>query len=153
MTKIHFICRGNVFRSIIAEAYFNSLKLPNVAVASSGTVATEYFHSNSVGFPRTLALLKRHGIDGYAKDHYGDQLNQSRVDGSNVVVCMNERAHKEAQAICKLPGRVVVWSVAEIGEPGRIARGEQDIDRLMEAAYREIVQNVNDLAAQLSRSA
>ncbi len=36
---IHFICRGNSFRSIIAEAYVNSLKFKNLKATSSGTTA------------------------------------------------------------------------------------------------------------------
>ena len=36
---VHFICRGNAFRSIIAEAYLNSLKFENLKATSSGTAA------------------------------------------------------------------------------------------------------------------
>ena len=37
MTKIiHFICTGNTYRSRLAEAYFNSLKLPDIKAISSG---------------------------------------------------------------------------------------------------------------------
>jgi predicted protein tyrosine phosphatase len=35
--NIHFICRGNVLRSLIAETYLRSLELPNITVISSGT--------------------------------------------------------------------------------------------------------------------
>ena len=37
--KIHFICTGNVYRSRLAEAYFNSLKIPNLKAFSSGIEA------------------------------------------------------------------------------------------------------------------
>jgi len=33
---IHFICRGNTFRSRIAETYLNSKQLPNIKAISSG---------------------------------------------------------------------------------------------------------------------
>jgi len=36
---IHFICRGNSFRSIIAEAYLNSLEIKDSRVLSNGTTA------------------------------------------------------------------------------------------------------------------
>jgi len=36
---IHFICRGNTFRSRLAETYLNSKQLPNIKAISSGTEA------------------------------------------------------------------------------------------------------------------
>jgi len=36
---IHFVCKGNTFRSRLAEAYLNSKQLPNLKVISSGTEA------------------------------------------------------------------------------------------------------------------
>jgi protein-tyrosine-phosphatase len=37
---IHFVCYGNVYRSRLAEAYFNSKKITNVTSISSGIVAS-----------------------------------------------------------------------------------------------------------------
>jgi protein-tyrosine-phosphatase len=39
--RVHFICRGNVYRSRIAEAYLKSLELEGLEVLSSGTIARE----------------------------------------------------------------------------------------------------------------
>jgi len=39
MKTIHFICTGNVYRSRLAEAYFNSLHIPNIKIISSGIEA------------------------------------------------------------------------------------------------------------------
>ncbi|MGA2911088.1 MAG: hypothetical protein ABSE17_00405 [Candidatus Levyibacteriota bacterium] len=36
---IHFVCKGNTFRSRLAEAYLNSKQIPNLKVISSGTEA------------------------------------------------------------------------------------------------------------------
>ena len=36
---IHFICKGNTFRSRLAEAYLNSKQLPNIKIISSGIEA------------------------------------------------------------------------------------------------------------------
>lgn len=38
---IHFVCLGNIYRSRLAETYFNSKKLPNVTAISSGISATD----------------------------------------------------------------------------------------------------------------
>ena len=55
---IHFICRGNAFRSIIAEAYLNSLELYYLSVLSSGTAATLYEARNLANHRMTLELLE-----------------------------------------------------------------------------------------------
>jgi len=41
MTKIHFVCTGNIYRSRLAEAYLNSKNIPNIQVSSSGIEAGE----------------------------------------------------------------------------------------------------------------
>src|SRR6266567_4708294 len=37
--NIHFVCRGNTFRSRIAEAYLNSKSIPEITATSSGIYA------------------------------------------------------------------------------------------------------------------
>jgi hypothetical protein len=64
---IHFICRGNSFRSIIAEAYLNSLRIKGLRILSSGTAAASdkaknlaYYagiHLDCDGDTRTLGVV------------------------------------------------------------------------------------------------
>lgn len=142
---IHFICRGNAFRSIIAEAYMNSLELPGVTVSSSGTCASKHKESNAKNFPKTLALLQKNGIKHYAKNHYADDLNQELVDKSDIVVCLNEIAYKEAKDLIKLPEKTYVWNVTDIGEEGRIANSDAEREALSHDVYAEIIKNIDDL--------
>lgn len=46
---IHFVCRGNNFRSRLAEAYLNSKKLPGIKVISSGIEAEKMIAGRLVG--------------------------------------------------------------------------------------------------------
>ena len=142
---IQFICRGNAFRSIIAEAYLKSLDIPDVTVLSSGTVASTYKEVNAANFPKTLALLKRHGIVQYAKDHYADDTQQSLLDTSNIAICLNARAYEEAISTFRLPEKTYVWDVTDIGEADRIATTDAERERYSEDVYAEIVQKVTDL--------
>jgi hypothetical protein len=41
-------------------------------------------------YKRTLELLGRHGIREFAKVDYGDQLTQSRLEGADITVCVNQ---------------------------------------------------------------
>lgn len=140
---VHFICRGNAFRSIIAEAYLNSLEIKGLSVLSSGTVAALDKARNLAYYKRTLDLLEKHGIREFAKSRYGDQLTQSRLERADVTVCVNQRVYGECLQRVSFPARPLIWSVADIGEPGRISSADSERQLYREDVYQEIVENVD----------
>ena len=147
---IHFICRGNAFRSIIAEAYLNSLEIKDWVVLSSGTAAASEKARNLASHGKTLELLEQHDIREFAKPGYGDQLTQPRLESADVTVCMNQRVYGECLRCVTFPASPRIWSVADIGEPGRIPNAESDRRLYREEAYQEIVFNVDRLISDSS---
>lgn len=148
---IHFVCRGNSFRSILAEAYLNSLKLNNLSAMSSGTKAAADRPGNLTAYTATLRLLAEKGIRQFAKADYGDQVTQPRLAGAGIVICMNQRVYDECQQLVTLPAGTRIWSVADIGEPGRIARTDSQRNLRREEVYREIAAGVSELIAEVHR--
>ncbi len=150
---IHFICRGNVLRSLIAETYLKSLSLPDIAVLSSGTVADDYRVSNiALGYrDNTRQLLARHGLATYTKQA-AEQLTQARLNNTQLVICANQIAFDEAQAIVKLPANTIVWDIMDIGEGTRIANSAAARHAYEEEIYTEITAKVDGLVAELGVS-
>jgi protein-tyrosine-phosphatase len=144
---IHFVCRGNAFRSIIAEAYLNSLELPDWSVLSSGTVGASHKARNLANHQLTLDLLGERGLRGFAKAGYGDQLTQARVDKANITVCLNQRVYDGCLRLVTFSDSPRVWSVADVGEPGRVPHDEPERRMFMAAAFQEIRANVDRLIA------
>src|SRR5215510_1019058 len=147
---IHFICRGNSFRSIIAEAYLNSLQLENLKATSSGTAAAADRAGNLAAYTKTLGLLAKNGIREFAKADYGDQLTQACLEGADVVICMNQRVYDECQQLVTLSASTRIWSVADIGEQGRTAHTEPGKNLCREEAYQEIAEGISQLISEFS---
>jgi len=144
---IYFICRGNVFRSMIAETYLRSLNIPNVTVLSGGTVASRYRESNARVYPEIRALLKNHGIEKYMKNHYGDDVEQRLLDTSDRVICLNSIIYDELRASFKVPDNTEVWNVADVDETGRVIEAEEDREAFRDGSYELIIKNVDALVA------
>ena len=144
--NIHFICRGNVLRSLIAETYLKSLKLKNIQAVSSGTNVNWNDPQEREYFDNTLAVLQRHGIKQFAKDT-PEQLTQKRIEtNQDIIVLMNQRVIDEASKIITLPGNILDWNIIAIGEGHRADRASRK--SYEEEIYQEITQKVDDLAKE-----
>lgn len=140
--NIHFICRGNVLRSLIAETYLRSLNITGISAISSGTNVDWTDPAEKQYFANTIALLKRKGIQLHAKAG-PNQLTQERVDEGDITICMNGRVFEEASGLTHLSSRTVAWDIVDIGEEGRTDADNREIYE--EQIYREITSRVDKL--------
>lgn len=143
--NVHFICRGNVLRSLIAETYLKSLHINGVDVISSGTSVDWNNPQEREFFSNTLEVFRRHGIHKYAKNR-SNQLDQTRVDSHNdIIVLMNERVLDEAKQLVQFPTMPHNWMIVDIGEGHRT--NHDDHEQYEEEIYQEITQKVDVLFA------
>ena len=116
---------------------------------SSGTAAASEKERNLANYRKTLELLEEHGIREFAKAGYGDQLTQSRAEKADITVCMNQRVYGECLRCVSFPASPRIWSVADVGEPGRISNIESERWLYREEGYWEIVENVDRLISAI----
>lgn len=141
--NVHFVCRGNVLRSLIAETYLKSLNINCIRVISSGTNVDWNDPMERKYFANTLRVLDRHGIKSYAKTE-PDQLTPERADGDyDLVVFMNQRVIDEAMKIIEIPTNAQNWEIVDIGEGHRTH--VENREPYEEEIFQEIVQKINEL--------
>ncbi len=143
--NVHFICRGNVLRSLIAETYLRSLNIKNVNAMSSGTNVNWNDPLEREYFANTMVVLDRHGIKSFAKS-LPEQLTQERLENQDVVVLMNQRVVDEASELVELPANTRNWGIVDIGEGDRADQSNREIYE--EEIYKEITNGVDDLIRQ-----
>lgn len=142
---VHFICRGNAFRSIIAETYLASKQLPSVNVYSSGTVASVYKQLNKSTNSLVCKVLAANGMKNFIAKPYGKDLTQQRLLNADLTIFINQRVFDEANKLYDITGEHEIWSIADFGEPGRDQVAVHNLESQLQIAYQEIASTVDDL--------
>ena len=149
--NILFVCRGNAFRSIIAETILSSKQFPNVTVFSAGTCAQQYYTENYSIFLNITQLLKKHGMGGFVKKHYGDTLTQKMLDDADVVVALNEIVFQEIKKKgFRTKVAIHTWNIADSNETHNPPRNQAELLRYHEKIFFEIQQNIDELCTSLN---
>ncbi len=146
--NIHFVCRGNTFRSRIAETIVNTKKLKNFQATSSGIEAdTDIIISPWAG----KVLGVNHLTPTIQKPHKTDVSSLGKTD---VIVVMSKDVLKDAEYLHDF--NPIVWDVADIDS--RVNADLKDLtnpELLMaaEQVFAEIDFNSNKLLDELAKLA
>lgn len=135
MKKVIFICKGNMHRSPIAEAFYNLLKKDNSFAESCGTwVEKEGRTGNRLSFYPSLAgyinEVKKYGPD--ISNHVCTQVTPEILEGADKIVIIAEdysipdwlRTYKYEH-----------WDIID-GAPEGIVKDVQDIKSKVEGLLR-----------------
>lgn len=110
MKKILFVCRGNIFRSRLAEAYFNKLR-PGQDIVSSCGVEASRFGPNYVG-ESALKLAKKYHLDLSPSPI---QATQTSLDAADLIVFVKNDVYQEAKNLFNInESKVIVWDVYDM---------------------------------------
>ena len=150
---IHFVCRGNAYRSRLAEAYLRSKQLQSVMVSSSGIEAAG--HAHTVNGPITWVaqrILQRNGLVPFMSFH-PTQTTHELLKSADLVIFMEEAHEMFAREQLGYTGkRFQVWHISDI-VPGELDVPPDALDaaiiRVSEATFTQIKKNIDILIVTL----
>lgn len=120
--RVLFICEGNRFRSMIAEAF---AKREGIEADSAGTEATGPI------FDEVKQLIQEYDLEDYV-EYNPEQVSQEKIDSADRVVCMTE---DQAEFVQKIYGadeeNTEVWDI-EDADPG------EDLESVMENLFQKV---------------
>ncbi len=149
---VHFICAGNVYRSRLAESYFNSKVTKGLTCFSSGIVAGQ----DLIGPISWLAerIIQKNNLAKYMSFSF-QKTSKELLDKADYTIFME----KYMLDFCKKEfgyniQNYEIWNIPDlILIPGVIEAFEKDVEkiRVSEETFEDIKQKVNKLIIKLQR--
>lgn len=152
--RLHFICRGNTFRSRLAEGYARSLKLPHYTITSSG-IDTQA-NKNMALSPYARDNARHEGITGFmSKSKH--QTTQKLLDSQDVLIFLGKDVYDETAHEFRVDGRrAEVWDIDDLSsylaKHPRLRRTEDNYQKITANIASEIFERVDDLCEALERT-
>jgi len=110
--NIHFVCRANIYRSRLAEAYFRKLTNGAYKVSSSGVEAQRFDTNYSSSSASILAKENNLDIGNKSQRTTNEMLNDA-----DIIVFVKKDVYLEAKNLFKFDeNKVIVWDVHDIYE-------------------------------------
>lgn len=133
---IHFVCRGNVFRSRIAREYL-AKHSEGIKIISSGIMADhKLFGSIS---HHAKALMMKHGLVDHQKKWV--QTTQRNIDSSTLVIFMSQTILADAKKMIDLTNtKYLVWNIKDISPNSKENNTEK-----AEQIYQSITEEIKKL--------
>jgi protein-tyrosine-phosphatase/8-oxo-dGTP pyrophosphatase MutT (NUDIX family) len=145
--NIHFVCLGNVYRSRLAAAYFDTLVDDRFAVTSSG-VATREADAKTFS-PLAKPTAKKYGLRHELSRHKVQTTNKLLND-ADVIIFMNKDIYDEAHKEFDFDTRKAqVWHVPNFNYTETHHLLAQNDDQALIDAVEPTFQRIKRLCSQL----
>jgi len=144
MTKVHFICTGNIYRSRLAETYLNSKKIPGAKVNSSGIMAGED-QDDTVSW-YALEIIKQNHLESFMAPTW-QKTTLELVEDADIIIFMT-KLHYDfvTQTLGYIPKKYEIWEIKDI-----TAQETDSIKKESQDTFSKIKAKVDSLAISLSK--
>lgn len=146
---IHFICRGNTYRSRLAETYLNSLQLDNIQALSSGIEASLNL-SGIIGW-YTQRIIQKHNLVNFEKPTW-NLTTKEILEKSDFVVFMNDDIYDYCVNNLNFSSeKYETWKIIDTGpyDPRWANATEMEKIEITENTFKEIKKKVDELIVRL----
>ncbi len=146
---VHFICRGNTYRSRLAETYLNSKQLPNLKAVSSGIEADKDLSGPITWYAQRI--IQKEGLQEFSKPMW-QKTTKELLGNSDLNIFMN----KDIYDFCVsdlgfAKNNFEVWDIADANEiqPDWKNATEEGKIKITEETFSKIRQKVEELIVRL----
>jgi len=151
---IHFICKGNVYRSRLAEAYLNSRQLPNLKSFSSGIIAAT--NGNGIISWYAQRIIEKENLVLFESPGWQQTTKEILAQADFTVFMLEEFYDHCRQKLGFTPKNYEIWDIKDIGEfllssTGMLPINEMENIQASEETFKLIKEKIDDLISRLSR--
>ena len=142
---IHFICKGNTFRSRLAEAYLNSKQLPNIKVISSG-VEAERNDSGPITW-YAQRIIQQNKLVPFEKPVW-DQTTKLMLEEGDLTIFMHQNIYNYAVEHFDFNSKnFQIWDIDDANEAidDWDSLNEQEKIEVTERIFEEIKEKVDEV--------
>lgn len=143
---ILIVCRGNKFRSKLAQAYMRSRKVPYVHIVSSGIDVALDTRPNTL--PYTRRIMQKNNLYRYAqKRRY--QTNQTQLDAADLIVFVSKTVQNDAIRRYNVDmNKVIIWDIGDIVQKDLTLPKAKQLS-MVNHLYSDIKKATNELIKEL----
>jgi protein-tyrosine-phosphatase len=148
---IHFICRGNTYRSRLAETYLNSKHLLQLKAISSG-IEADINISGPVGW-YTQRIIQKQKLVPFEKMVWDKTTKELLGKGDFTIFMQNDIYNFCVGNLGFNSTKYEVWDIADTGDsnPAWRSANEDEKFRITEKTFEEIKRKVEELIVRLSQ--
>lgn len=140
---IHFVCRGNTFRSRLAETYLNSKQIPGLKVISSGTEA-ELNDCGPVTWYAQRIIQDNHLVP-FEKPTW-EQTSKLLLEEGDLTIFMHQNIYDYAVSHFGFDGKnFQIWEIPDIRVHLKTFAEQVQKIKETEKIYEEIKQKIDKL--------
>lgn len=148
---IHFICSGNTNRSRMAEAYFNSKKVPGMTATSSGIYASHNLNGPITFFAKNI--LEREGILDYTAKSWQETTKEILEQADVVIFVKKHHFDFVKNELHYIPRRYYIWDIEDVTSSQNMNFEQMRQEEILEdeKVFVNIKKAVDELIIDLSK--